>query len=72
MTYNNHLRQLSIIYSLDLLSDTRTISSAYSNMDTSPLPYDAPLLKLFTVCAKSLINIFNNNDDKMQPCSVLS
>ena len=37
-------------------------------MDTSPSPYDAPHYKLFTVCAKSLINILNSNGDKMQPC----
>ena len=37
-------------------------------MDKSLSPYDAPHSKLFTVCAKSLINILNNNGDKMQPC----
>ena len=36
-------------------------------MDTPPSPYDAPHSKLCTVCAKSLINILNNNGDKMQP-----
>ena len=62
MTYNNHWGSLAS------LSDKITISSAYSKMDKSLSPFDAPHSKSFTVCAKSLINILNNNGDKMQPC----